>query len=187
MCIDTSLDQDKEHFRSSSKVKVKWANNSTFQTVYRIIFPFTDRLWPNSTKRSTSTPAWIKTKKIPGQDQRSKANGSKTLFFRRCIAYLFHLPADCTQTAPDEVHQHKLGLRQRKFQVKVKGQGPMVPKLDFLDGVPHNSFIYQPMAPKQHQQKRSDISLDQNKENSRSRSRINVKWAKNRFFSQCTI
>ena len=158
--IDTSLDQDKENFRSRSKVKVKWAQSSIYQTVYRINFSFTDRLRPNSTRWSTSTPAWLKAEKIPGQDQRSRSNGPKTWFFRRCTAYVFYLPTGCVQTQPENLHRHQLGSKQRKFQVKVKGQGQIGQELHLSEGVPHNFFIYEPIAPKRHQKKRIDTSLD---------------------------
>ena len=75
----------------------------------------------------------------------------------------FHLPTNRAQTAPEGVHRHKLGSRQEKFQVKVKGQGQMGPKLNFSDSVPHNSLIYQPIAPKRHQRKRIDTSLGEEK------------------------
>ena len=82
-------------------------------------FSFTDRLRPNCI-RWASTPAWPKAQKIPFQCQRSRSNGTKTPFIRRCIATLFHLLIDCVQIAPESVHRHQLGSRQRKFQVKVK-------------------------------------------------------------------
>ena len=64
----------------------------------------------------------------------------------------------------------------------MKGQGQMGQKLDFLDGMPHNFFIYQRTMPKLHQQVSIDTSLEQDKENSRSRSKVKVKWGKTSNF-----
>ena len=52
----------------------------------------------------------------------------------------------------------------------------------FSDGVPHDFFIYRPIMPKLHQQVSIDTSLDQDKENLRSRSKVKVKLAKTRSF-----
>ena len=40
VCIDIILVHDKENHRSRSKLKVKWAKNAVFQTVYRTTFSF---------------------------------------------------------------------------------------------------------------------------------------------------
>ena len=59
-------------------------------------------------------------------------------------------------------------------------------KLDFLDGVSHNFFIYRPIAPKLHKKVCIvciDTSLSKDKKIIRPRSKVKVKWAKNSFFS----
>ena len=120
----------------------------TYKHAYNF-FPFTDWLRPNST-RCALAPAWLKTKKSPGQGQRSMSNGQK-LDFSDGVRTTFHLPTDCAQIASG-VHRHQLGSRQRKFRFKVKGQGQMDQNLDFSDGVPHNLFIYRLTAQKLYHQ-----------------------------------
>ena len=54
--------------------------------------------------------------------------------------------------------------------------------LDFSHGVRHNFFIYWPNVPKLHQQVSKDTSLDEDKENLRSRSKVKVKLTKTSIF-----
>ena len=94
----------------------------------------------------------------------------------------FSFAKNYARIAPAGEHRHLVGSRQKKLKVKVKGQGQIGQKLDFSDGVPHNLFIFQPIMPKLHQHMCIKTSLAQGKENSRSRSKIKVKWAKNSIF-----
>ena len=88
-------------------------------------------------------------------------------FFYQQIAFKLHQKL-CIETSL---------AQDRQFQVKVKGQGQIGQKLDFSDGVQHKFFFYKPIAPKLHQKVCNGISLNQEKENSRSRPKVKVKWA----------
>ena len=106
-------------------------------------------------------------------------------FLKGVSQTFFHLPTDNVQIASSSEHRHQLGSTQRKLKVKVVGQRQMGQKFDFLDGEPHNFFIYKSIMPKLHQQVFIDTSLDEEK-----KLRVKVKGQgqmgqKHIFFRQC--
>ena len=112
-----------EKSRSRSEVKVKWAKNSIFQTVYRITFHL-------PTDYAQIAPAGVHRHQFQGRQRNFKVNvkgqgqiGQKLDFLDGVPHNFFHLQTDCAQIAPAGVHLHQLGSRQRKLKVNVKGQG----------------------------------------------------------------
>ena len=158
------------------------SQNSFFRTVYRITSHLpTDyaQFAPAGVHRHQVVSRQRKLKvKFKGQSQMGHIHD----FSDGVLHNLFHLRTDYAQVGPAGVYRHQLGSRQRKLKVNIKSQGQHGPKTRFLDGVPHNFSIYRPITPELHLQVCIDTSLDQDKESSRSSSKVKVKWFKNSIF-----